>query len=143
MVFRSQLSDIAGTKIDPKYYTIRVGDKKLGTIEDTIEVIASGEGIKFPTGVTNAYFANSADTSGGKIYKILEDPAKRSPAIAFSPINTDSFKTFDYTSSFALAEKDPIQFMKYNRETILELVIKAMVDKNNSRTYKLNATLSK
>ncbi len=112
------------------YHVERVGDGILGTPEDTIEVIASGGSIIFPTGVTNVYFANS----GGKTIVRIEDNNE----VSFSPIDINAFNVFDYISDFVV---DSIDFAKFNNNKILELTINAKVDEEKTQTYKLNAVL--
>ena len=106
----------------------RVGDGILGTSEDIIEVIA--DDLNFPTGVSNAYYANSGE---GNVRKMDGSNMK-----TLKPIDTTSFTTFDYISDFVV---ESITFNKYNSDSILELVINAKIDEENIQTYKLNAVI--
>jgi len=141
--------------VSTNYHVERSGDGILGTSEDIIEVIAgnspspfvideSGTSwpitteIFFPTGVSNAYFANSG---GGKVVKY-----SNGTEVNLDSIDPSSFNDFDYISDFAL---DSLEFKKYTvngnlggGDKILELTIDAKVDDTTTQTYKINATLN-
>jgi hypothetical protein len=138
--FTIKTYDISKGLVGTNYSSVRIGDGKLGTDEDTIDVIDMPVGsptISFPTGVTDGFFANSgAYISTGK--KVI---SFSSGSQDFSPISIDAFDTFDYVSDFLLADTDGIKFKILNTYKLLELVVNAMIDETNSQTYVLDAAI--
>ena len=110
------------------YHPERVGDGVLGTSEDIIEVYV--DDLNFPTGVTNAYYANSGE---GNVRKMDGSNPK-----TLNPIDTSIFDVFDYISDFVV---ESITFNKYNSDSVLELVINAKIDEEKTQTYKINAVI--
>ena len=84
----------------------------------------------FPTGVSNAYVANSGE---GKIVKRLD----RSE-VNFETIDPTQFTTFDYISDFAI---EPLEFVKYNSGSILELIIQVSAEDGNGPIYNISSRI--
>ncbi len=133
---------VTRSPVNTSYNTKRIGDGKIGTEEDVIEVImdqSTYPSINFPTGVSSAYVANSGNN---EVIKLDGTNSK-----LLKPIN-EIFTTFDYLSDFELATEDsngtplaPLIFETLNSGKILELTLNAKVDDVTIQTYKLNAAI--
>ncbi len=157
--FEIKIYDIFEGLAYTAYHTERVGDGKIGTPEDTIEVVAKNKDgdlnptIKFPTGVTNVYFANSGAVNAegnSAIFKIKKDDSEGATQVSGVKLQTISmdFAKFDYTSDFHLASKDSLVFKEYNADDksdrkILELKITAQIAEGKTQTYTLNTSVPK
>lgn len=137
------------TPAETDYVGLRAGDGILGTDEDLIEVLAGPKPISgffttfldgsqqdlvsdliFPTGVSNIYFANSGNEKIVNRANLTE--------ITFTPIDPSQFTKFDYIGDF---EIEPLSFVKYNSDTILEMEIKVTAEDGNGPIYQINSRI--
>ncbi len=113
--------------------SFRIGDGKVGTEEDTIDLLPIPN-LNFPTGLTSNFFVNSNNKTinqingGGPTGKTV------------NPIDTGSFKNYDYTSDFDLSGN--LEFNLYNTNSILELKLDAVIDDQKTQSYQINAAIS-
>ena len=134
--FTVKIYDIFEGLAHTSYVTQRIGNGVIGTDEDVVTVVAANQQnqdpvIKFPTGVTNLYFANSGKD---QICSIANPPTNCTKTL--DAIDTN-FTKFDYTSDFAL--NGALEFKKYNK--MLELKLKAKISEDKEQIYILNASL--
>lgn len=149
--------DIFNGLVETDHQSTRVGDTTLGTPEDTIQVVAFNDGlnitliddgmpsvtrtinnesIQFPTGVSNAYFSNTANPDYKKVINRLNATAGSDLSPMFTTLSPEDY---DYISDFPL---ESVAFSKLNSESILELAITTVADSaGNKQTYKHDAYL--
>jgi prepilin-type N-terminal cleavage/methylation domain-containing protein len=148
--------DISGGLAETDYQSTAVGDGVLGTVEDGIQPVAFNQGgeiavvdeggtrqnipsakIVFPTGVSDAYFANfNPPTENNIVNRLLP-----SNSLSFNPVNTSyANQDYDYIGDFPLDPLVPIAFSKYG--SILEAVITTAPDSNGfKQVYRHDAVL--
>lgn len=138
---------------------LRVGDGILGTEDDLIQIIAANSGagtlnpdgpyvlelppteteqrlttsLLFPTGVSNAFIAN---TGRGKIIT-----RRRAAEAGLNAYDGSALAPFDRMSDFELVDQDGIDGLRFtlNPNNLLELTVKAKVTEETVETYNLNA----
>lgn len=115
------------TLVDTSYFTVAVGDAVLGTSEDKVEVLKTG--LNYPTGVSDAYVANSLNEPNPTIEK-LNPPSGNVTLNSFD----SSFSAYDYTSDFDVTS---LTFSQPNGGKLLQAQITAA----DGQSYTLTTSL--
>jgi hypothetical protein len=125
--------DISTGLAETDYQPTLIGDGVLGTEEDSVQILK--EGLKFPTGVSDKFVANT-------IGKEILNQTGWAFSATLDPVNTTFANgDFDYISDFPLDPSNPVKFSQYGN--ILEAVITTEADSNGNRqTYTHDAILS-